>query len=126
MTDTVWAAIVGGAAGIITGSLSALVAPWANWGIKKKDLLLAHHRELVSKWRAMLEEAGQQDIGRGADTDKLLAFLEKHKDFYSLSAHLPTNSYEAYYKSHATLSVPVYHRYLTDEVSRIEREWDLV
>jgi hypothetical protein len=36
MTDTVWAAIVGGIAGVVTGSISAVVAPWANWGIEKR------------------------------------------------------------------------------------------
>jgi hypothetical protein len=112
---------------VVSLIVGAIIGPYINWGIEKRKQKLAYRRELVAKWRTMLAEAGNGDIGRGKETDKLLAFLEKHKDFYSLTPHLPTDdSYEKYYKRHASLSVPVYHRYLTDEISRIEKEWDLL
>jgi hypothetical protein len=127
MDPTLKIAVVAAGSAMLGGLITGVVAPHVAWGIEKKNQKLAYRRELIDKWRAMLAEAAQQDIGRGKETEKLLAFLEKHKDFYSLSPQLPSdNSYEAYYQRHASLSVPVYLRYLTDEISRIEKEWDLV
>ena len=147
MTDTVWAAIVGGAAGIITGSLSSIVAPWAVWGIKKRDLLLAHRRELVSKWRKMLFEISQRQV---KTAEPIVHMLELYEDFYSLKPHLHPSvldrlgltetfkgqAFEQIQKSEALVADIVSpgkplknsgtFRLITDEVSRIEKEWKLV
>lgn len=123
MTDTVWAAIVGGAAGIITGGLSSIVAPWAVWGIEKRKSKRAYRIKLIDNWRKMLQEAASYNIGR--ENTKLIAILERHEDYLSLSGHI-ANNYQEYRKRHATVDTPVFLRFLTDEVSRIEKEWDLV
>jgi hypothetical protein len=127
MDLTLKIALVAAASAVIGSLITVIIGPKVLWSIDKQKQTRANRIELIAKWRAMLAEASQQDIGKGKETDKLLAFLEKHRDFYSLVPHLPTDdSYETYYKRHASLSVPVYHRYLMDEIARIEREWDLV
>jgi hypothetical protein len=60
MTDTVWAAIVGGIAGVVTGSISAVVAPWANWGIEKRRQKLNDRRERIKAWREMVKVTNLQ------------------------------------------------------------------
>jgi hypothetical protein len=93
MSDTLLAAIVGAVAGIITGSIGSLFAPWANWRVEQRKQRLLYRRELIVKWRAMLAElrTGLQDTIRKvgdldyADNDmEHLTFryrLENHPDY---------------------------------------------
>lgn len=107
--------------GLVVG---AIVGPYINWGIEKRKQKLAYRRELVAKWRAMLAEAATDELQR--DDTKLVAILERHQDFYSLTNLVDSDYYQEYRTRHASVGVPVFHRYLADEISRIEREWDLV
>lgn len=109
---------------VVSLVVGAIVGPYINWGIEKRKQKLAYRRELVRKWRAMLAEAAKEDLER--DDTRILAILERHEDFYSLTNHVDSNHYPEYRKRHASLDVPVFHRYLADQISRIEREWDLV
>ncbi len=51
MASEVWAAVIGGVAGLATGALSSLIAPWANWGVERRREQLKHKRDLISSWR---------------------------------------------------------------------------
>jgi len=55
--DQVIAAVVGGLAGLASGALASVVAPWVNWGIEKRRFRLQRRRELVGEWRAGLADA---------------------------------------------------------------------
>jgi len=129
MSDTVLAAIVGAVAGIITGSIGALFAPWATWGIEKRKQKLAHRRELIVKWRKMVEDFAKSD--RSGNTDDLLYLVERHTDFHSLTPHL---DYSPKALSQITLTKEVFQGstihvfliHLSNEISRIEKQWDLV
>ncbi|TDZ75214.1 hypothetical protein DE4585_01574 [Mycobacteroides salmoniphilum] len=50
MSSEVWAAVIGGAAGLATGTLSSLIAPWVNWRIEQKREELQHKRDLIASW----------------------------------------------------------------------------
>lgn len=65
MSDQVLAALVGGVAGLITGAVSSLVAPWVNWGVEKRRLRFQRRRDLVSEWRAGLSEAEDHGLLSG-------------------------------------------------------------
>src|SRR6185295_11543125 len=54
MTDAVTSAIVGGLAGIITGGLSSLFAPWIHWGIEKKRGIRKDQKSLLNSAQAMI------------------------------------------------------------------------
>ena len=111
---------------LVSGAIGSLFAPWANWGIEKRKQKLEYRKELIKRWRAMLAELAAQEIG--TDDAKPLALLEKHEDFYSLSNHIDSDSnpYGEYRKRKASLNTPVFLRYLAHEISRIEKEWDLI
>jgi len=51
VTDTTSAAIVGGLAGVITGAISSIIAPWANWGIEKQRLLRETRKDIIQNAR---------------------------------------------------------------------------
>ena len=48
-------AFIGGGAGLltgaVTGTISSLIAPWANWGIEKKRLARERRVERIKEWR---------------------------------------------------------------------------
>jgi hypothetical protein len=125
MSDTLIAAIVGAVAGIITGSIGSLFAPWANWGIEKQKQKLAHRRELVAKWREMVAETSKQ-TGVNAEL-----YIHSHKDYYSLLPHLRKEGIKARTEAIRAVSVKPYPilpilMLILEDIDRIEREWDLV
>ena len=54
--------------GLVVG---AIIGPYVNWGIEKKKQKLAYRRDLVAKWRAMLQEVAHEK-GDNARTRLLL------------------------------------------------------
>ncbi|MEU6561807.1 hypothetical protein [Nocardia nova] len=53
------ALIAGGfglAGGVVTGTISSLVAPWANLRVKERELLRQRRIEFVAEWRAGIDE----------------------------------------------------------------------
>jgi hypothetical protein len=143
MNDTVTAAIVGAIAGIITGSISSLIAPWANWGIEKRKQKLAYRRELIGKWRKMIQDVLYDYNNRVSDYT-FRGLLEEHEDYYSLKPHLNAETINLVTQIGGIRNIadPEARRAartadenskignvinnLTNEVSKIEREWDLI
>jgi hypothetical protein len=125
MSDTVLAAIVGAVAGIITGSIGSLFAPWANWGIEKRKQKLAYQRELVIKWRAMIEEVAHKNSLPDEDENYAPVdySIDRHRDFYSLKPHLKKTLGR---DSGEPWSDDGELKILIDEVARIEKEWGLI
>jgi hypothetical protein len=56
MDDKVLTTIIGGVAGLVTGAIGSLFAPWIHWGIEKRRYKRAARKELVSSFRASLQE----------------------------------------------------------------------
>ena len=108
---------------IVSLIIGAIVGPYINWGIEKKKQKLVYRRELISKWRAMLQEVAQEK----GDNKTTRLRLESHRDFYSLLPHLkerPTPIDDALMEKFSPELSPVI-THLVNEVERIEREWDL-
>ena len=49
-----WDIVIPAIAGLITGAMGSLIAPWANWGIEKKRLLQAARSKLIEEGRVAL------------------------------------------------------------------------
>ncbi|WP_133160822.1 hypothetical protein [Mycobacterium ahvazicum] len=60
MTSDVAVAFIGGGAGLltgaVTGTISSLIAPWANWGIEKRRLRRENRVQRIKEWRAGVTE----------------------------------------------------------------------
>jgi len=128
MSDTLLAAIVGAVAGIITGSIGSLFAPWANYGVEKRKQRLAHRRELVAKWRIMLSRL-INDPEPGVILGRALL---QETDYMSLKPHLSTFIIERIKSATRStervggpISTDIY-RHLIEEVNKIEKKWKLV
>lgn len=126
MSDTVWAAIVGGGAGIITGSLSSLFAPWVNWGIEKRRRKLEGRIELIHKWREMI--MGWRFYA-DHNTPSIL-HLDLERGWVSLEPHLKPSvlkevaRYQGREIPYDELDQLV--GYLLVELAKLEKKWKLV
>jgi hypothetical protein len=65
------AAFIGGGAGLltgaVTGTISSLVAPWANWGIEKKRLARERRVERIKEWRDGVETLDWAERSHGQE-----------------------------------------------------------
>ncbi|OZC78008.1 hypothetical protein CH251_04965 [Rhodococcus sp. 06-462-5] len=51
MSSELWAAAIGGGAGLATGAVSALLAPWARWAIDKRQIKMQHQLRILTQAR---------------------------------------------------------------------------
>jgi hypothetical protein len=150
MSDTLIAAIVGAVAGIITGSIGSLFAPWANWGVEKRRKKHEYRKDLIKEWREMLAHTTFAYTHRvEEDNSTWIEILERDSRFYSLKPHLhpellerlgtsrqtevgkvlaDVNETEAAlvksgFKPYITTGA---RRVLVDEIARLEKEWGLI
>jgi hypothetical protein len=132
---------------VVSLIVGAIVGPYINWGIEKRKLLLAHRRELVAQWRKMLFEISQRQV---QTAEPIVHMLELYEAFYSLKPHLRPDvidrlgltdnikgqAFETIQKSEALIADIITpgrplknsstFRLLTDEVARIEKQWELI
>jgi hypothetical protein len=132
-------AFIGGGAGLltgaVTGAISSLIAPWANWGIEKKRLTHDSRQQRIKDWRRNLEHLdnfSEKWHGRALapGEDPISADVRTADWFITLRAEM---SADAVRRAEELNERPVHTRrsemakLLGEEVSRIEREkWDLI
>ena len=132
-------AFIGGGAGLltgaVTGTISSLVAPWANWGIEKKRRTRELQLQRVVGGRKHLEHLNslsEKYHGRALvpGEDPISADVRTKDWFITLRAEM---SADALRRVEELSQRPVHTRrgematLLGEEISRIEREkWDLI
>lgn len=130
MDSQVVAAIVGGVAGLATGAVSSLVAPWSNWGVEKRRIRHTHRIELVEEWRQGLYTAERaNDLSILNDFEWYRAFTSNRRP--SLLARLqrrvrkrPRLTSRTVVVSDAGLRMGSAIE-LENEISRIARKWGI-
>ena len=118
MAPEVWSALIGGVAGLSSGTVAALGAPWAKWSIEKRRLKREHQYRLLESWRAGIaaipNDAPQTD---GISTD----WYETLRPYLSADER-------SQLERPRTVFVPGdrgVRNFFTGAVDRIEREWGL-
>jgi hypothetical protein len=48
-------AVIGGVAGLVTGTAGSLTAPWAQWGVEHRRLRRQRRVDLIAEWRAGID-----------------------------------------------------------------------
>jgi hypothetical protein len=119
-----WTPIVAGAiAGLCTGALGSLGAPWVQHAVETRRSRLQRRAELIAEWRVMV--ALYLDGGpAGGPSD-----ITKYRGWLSLRPHL-TRTTLALFPPGLTppdafgVNIPLQH--VSDEIDALEREWGLV
>jgi hypothetical protein len=122
MEPSIISAIVGGVAGLITGAIGSLVAPWVSWGIEKKRRKQERRIELIKQWREILTK---QDFSREDFLNHPLygPLRELISEDIQKIIERPTN------EIHVRMDSPIndYDQdILRQEIARIEKLWDLI
>jgi 3-hydroxyacyl-CoA dehydrogenase len=56
MNDTVLTVIISAGAGVVGGGITALVAPWVQWNIKKREKQYETRQKFLEEWRQMVKD----------------------------------------------------------------------
>ncbi|WP_278313733.1 hypothetical protein [Lolliginicoccus levis] len=144
MATEIWVATIGGVAGAVSGGIASLLAPWAQWGVKKKQLRHERRVQRIAEWREGIKELQKEELqrhpprsvvekSRSIDTTGLtlppLAKLTTRHWFLTLRAGMSNSSLS---ELNELFDTPLKDRvglvpsFLATEVARIERDWDLV
>jgi hypothetical protein len=118
------AASSGAIAGLISGVIGSLIAPWVQWAIEKRRSRLSYRQQLINTWREGIDRF---------DFQLELAGSFGETDWYSaIRPHLRDNVIEALERPRTAIVVnegrgdSARKQMLLDEVTRIEKEWRLV
>lgn len=109
----------------VMGFIAGLFAPWVKWGIEKRRERLRHRRDLVAKWRRMIQTVAGTPIDPALGVTHL---LERHEDYYSLRPHLSTKTLGEIHSPHTWdgSSIGAELNNTLDDIAEIERKWGLV
>jgi hypothetical protein len=118
-----WPAIIGGIAGLVSGVLASLVAPWVHWRIEKQRQLVADRKARIEEWRAGL--AGAEKGGRIANGSYLTELW-----FTSLAGHvrpgvLTSKAARTAVVDERAGTVDALTLAIGGEIDRLAEEWDV-
>ncbi|ORW28187.1 hypothetical protein AWC19_27515 [Mycobacterium palustre] len=119
MASEIWTAVIGGLAGLTSGAVGSLIAPWANWSIEKRRLERQRRYDLLKSWRDGI--AGME----GHDHSKYIA-----SGWYETLRPYMWENTRRRLEAPRTVFVPAdsgrgIRDLFTREVDRIEQAWGL-
>ena len=116
--DYLFQVVIPAIAGLVSGGIASLVAPWVNWRIEQKREKLAYKRALIRRWREFL----------ATDFDQL-AFTGTAV-YSEIRPHLSSSTRESIEGNKITVRLGrggnLIHSLVLDDIARLEKEWDLV
>ncbi|MBN7353586.1 Uncharacterised protein [Mycobacteroides abscessus subsp. abscessus] len=132
MSSEVWAAVIGGVAGLGAGALSSLIAPWVNWGVEQKREKRDHRRALITSWRDGIASIDVEGTDAGGFPDGYqIHFTRRYFStpwYETLRPHLSEADRANTEKNNQTIGWGTprsLKNFLADAVDRIEEEWGL-
>jgi hypothetical protein len=150
MASEIAVAVIGGVAGLVTGTAGSLTAPWAQWGVEKRRDRRRRRAELIAEWRAGIDalRAAEDEAapripfpggGPGGSGSYIVpstgapdppAARDTEQNWYeTLRPHLSEGAHEslkALRVKKVSQRIGQIPDLLRAEVVRIERDWKLV
>lgn len=127
-----WSAIIGGLAGLVTGAVGSLVAPWVALKVEHQRQVHADRRQRVAEWRAGLASVeanltpGRNPFIQGAFVgEPWFATLRPHLDPATVNGWESPGARYIHFNEAGSRRDGVAMQ-LADEIDRIAREWDVV
>jgi hypothetical protein len=96
--------------------------------IKEQNKNIEHRRNLIARWRKMVQEVANHHDDRRDDISTS-TLLERNEDFYSLRPHLPHETIRQIARTTtfiagSTISTPL--KLILDDIDRLEIKWGLI
>src|SRR5215211_2793837 len=125
------AASSGAIAGLISGVIGSLIAPWVHWAIEKRHNLFNYRRELVETWRNELEHYDYEsgNVRTTATYSAIRPHLKqgvRERLESPRTVHVESESREGVSDVTVSGKSPAsVKNMLLDEVARLEQQWGL-
>ncbi|PZQ33260.1 MAG: hypothetical protein DI562_01995 [Stenotrophomonas acidaminiphila] len=124
MPDAVMSAVIGGVAGLLSGAVASIIAPWVQWGIEKRRMKHQSRAALIKRWREVLVHPhfSREHMLRDPDYATLETLLSEEG----------LKQMRRPFTSHIVIRGgtgnpgEADHGMLMREIARIEREWGLL
>lgn len=151
MENTILVALIGAVAGLISGTIASLIAPWIKWGIEKKKLLLTERKLLVKDVREIIlteyteHEKFNEMLALNPDFTKdkkiypkALSYydmLQKHSQFQKFIPFLDADIKESLMNAKLLSlddrgsklgELPLPLAKILENINRIEKKWELI
>jgi hypothetical protein len=116
---------------VIGAMIGATVSPFVQWQIEKKRQRLAYRRELILRWRKMLEEVVNNRADKWAGKE-IHQIMFTQGDFASLVMYSrdPKNTTDSEWKNYIEMGekygIPPMIMHYIHELQRLEEQWKLV
>jgi hypothetical protein len=121
MSPTTVAALIGGLAGLCTGILGSLVAPWVQWNIEKRRKDIEYKQKIISEVRKLLDEKPDID---DIKSSSYWGFIFEHLDDREKSNM--SNSTIVVELNEGTDSDTAKKRIISRMLHRLEQKWGLI
>jgi hypothetical protein len=115
MSDAILAALIGGIAGLVTGTIGSLIAPWVHWGIEKRRSQIERQRTLIDN--ARLKLSGGKPSRENIRQSSAYAIIRSH-----LSPEL-VNNIEQINRSGGEETI---QKNIMKELAELEKKWKLI
>lgn len=112
----------------IAGAFGSLIAPWANWGIKKKEILLNNRKHLIEEVRNKLSEENlsSEDFINSQLYSKIRPFLSKKTiDTLEITGDFGTKVIQIQMGGRGN-GTSHYFNNVLDDIRVKEKEWGLI
>lgn len=119
--------LIAASAGLIAGIVGSLVAPWVNWHIENKRQKRKDHVELIKQAREALsdKQLGQVQFRQSALYSRLKPHLAEETVAMMESNELNSAQKAAVFFKTGSHN-PSFHCMVLDDVTSLERKWDLI
>lgn len=151
MNDRIIIALIAAVAGLVGGAVASLIAPWIHWGIEKRKNKREEQKNLIKNIRELVIDVNkeQERINELIITnpDKFqeelkypkaityLDALQRHHYFFAIKPFLSNTTLESLSNSKLYRlddrgsglgQLPEPFLLVLDDISRLEKEWELI
>lgn len=147
MTEPITIAIIAATAGLISGTIASIIAPWINWGIQKKKEKFEQRRKLLENNRKIIlneyekMENFNKDFALGniklfyPTAHNYLDTLNKYPEFQQLLPFLNSDTVKILQEAQLLElkdrqsqlgQIPKPYQRTLDNIALIERDWELI
>ena len=123
MDGSILTALIGAVSGLISGTIASLVAPWVRWGIEKKRARNESRRALLAEAR----EYVTSHLFGGATFAAKPIYRRLKPHLISELVETIENYEEVLDRQDEPGKFPrLFREEVLDEISRLERKWELI
>lgn len=133
---------------LVSGAIGSLVAPWVNWGIEKKKILLDERKNTIKEVRKLVIDENKnfgkltKDLATGKlkvnqlypDAVTYFDTLNRHSIFHKIAPFLEENTlsvlrnsklFEFEDRGTSLGGLPTPYQNIMENLSKIEKKWNL-